>query len=448
MAICMMVKKVKDGLFFFYLKRKKVIDNVYWAMAGKVVNFVSGLLVGIMVARYLGPEQFGLMSYVMSYVTLFSILATFGLNGIEIREMSKDIDAAGTLIGTAFMIRFFFSCVTILLIFCSLIVFESDRFTYAMILIFSLSLIFRTLDVIRNYFTSIILNEYVVKTEIGRTLIGALIKVILLYMHCSLVWFIVASTFEFALIGGGYIYSFRKKAKHIRVFKFDFSVAKMLVHESFPLVLSGAAVVIYQKIDAVMIRNMLDNEALGQFSVATKIADLGAFIPLIIAQTITPLLVKARQGDADLYAQKKQKFMDMIVWSTILISVSTTVLAAPAIHILFGERYSDAIPVLQIRAWKSLFVALFFASGQIIITDHLQQYAVIRNLIGCVVCIILNYIFIPRWGIVGSSMAAVLTMFFSGYLSHFVIKKYRYLVPIQTKALFFGWKRGLKLLTM
>jgi O-antigen/teichoic acid export membrane protein len=421
--------------------RRKVLANVYWAVLGKVVNIISGLLVGVLVARYLGPEKFGLMNYIVSYVTIFSILASFGLDSIEVRELSKKSANKETILGTAFVMRLFFAAVAIVLILATLWVFESDAFTFTMVMVYALSLIFSTLNVIRNYFTSIVLNEYVVKTEISRTVIGAGIKVLLLINHCSLAWFIVASTFDFVLIGGGYLYSYRRKAGSVRAWTFDFPVARMLIRESFPMLLSGTAVIIYQRINAVMIRNMMDNASVGQFSAASKITELAIFIPMIIAQTVTPLLVKAHQEDPARYHAKQQQFMDIMVWSSILMAVGMSLLAAPAIRLLYGEKYLGAIPVLQIMAWRAVFMGLASGSGQMILIENLQRYAVVRNIVGCVVSVGLNYLLIPAWGIIGSAVATVSAMAFSGYFSHFFIKPYRYLVPIQTRALLFGWKR-------
>jgi O-antigen/teichoic acid export membrane protein len=421
--------------------RRKVFKNVYWAVLGKIVNIISGLLVGILVARYLGPDQFGLMNYVISYVTLFSILAAFGLDGIEIRELSKHNAIKETLLGTAFTIRLIFSLTAILLILVTLLIFESNAFTFIMVMVYSLSLILSSLDVIRNYFTSIILNEYVVKTEISRTVIGSGIKVLLLISHCSLAWFIVASTFDFVLIGGGYLYSYQKKGGVVRAWRVDFTVARMLIRESFPLLLSGTAVIIYQKIDAVMIRNMMDNASVGQFSVASKITEVAIFVPMVIAQTVTPLLVKAHQHDAAQYSVKRQQFVDIMVWSSVAMAGAMSVIAAPAIRLLYGEKYLSAIPVLQIMAWKAVFMALFAASGQLIVIEGFQRYAAVRNVFGCMVSVGLNLLLIPTLGIIGSAVATVLTMAFSGYVSHFFIKPYYYLIPIQTKAVLFGWRR-------
>lgn len=425
--------------------RRKVVENVSWAVLGKIVTMASGLLVGVLVARYLGPDQFGLMNYVLSYVTLFSVLASFGLDNIEIRELAKPGVRKETILGTSFAIRLVFAVVTILLILVTLLLFEADRYTSSMIMVYSLSLIFRTLMVIRNYFTAIVENEYIVKAEITRSLIGSGLKVVLLLGHCSLTWFIVATAFDTVLVGGGYLYAYRKRAGRIRAWKVDASVAWMLIREAFPLLLSGTAVVVYQRIDTVMIRNMIGNASAGQFSVAARVMELAVFIPVVIAQTVTPLLVVAHQGDVKQYGPKRQQFMDVMVWSSVAVACSVSILAGPAIRLLFGEEYLLAIPVLQIMAWKTVFVALSAGSGQLIIVEGIHRYAVIRNLMGGVACVFLNLLLIPHYGIVGSAIAAVLTMAVSGYLSHVLIKPYRPLLPLQTRALVHGWKRVLDL---
>ena len=83
-----LIKKIIDKLNLSPTKQK-IVRNILWAVTGKVVTLLGGLLVGIFVARHLGPEQYGLMSYVMSYVALFQVLASFGMDQIEIREESK-----------------------------------------------------------------------------------------------------------------------------------------------------------------------------------------------------------------------------------------------------------------------------------------------------------------------------------------------------------------------
>ena len=94
--------------------KEKVIRNVVWAVIGKVVTLLGSLLVGIFVARYLGPEQYGLMNYVISFVMLFQVLASFGMDNIEIREESKSPEEKDKIIGSAFTLKVSFAIITII----------------------------------------------------------------------------------------------------------------------------------------------------------------------------------------------------------------------------------------------------------------------------------------------------------------------------------------------
>jgi O-antigen/teichoic acid export membrane protein len=439
-----MIDKIIKG-FNLPHSTERIVKNVYWALIGKCVSIFTSFIVGVFVARYLGPEQYGLMTYVISYVMLFSILTTFGLDSIEVRELAKGKISKDIILGTAIAIRLSLVVVTLLLIVITLLIFEPDAFTIAVVLIYSVSLFFVSLNVIRNYFTSIVQNEYIVKTEISRTLIGAAIKILLLINHASLLWFIIANTFDFMLIGSGFIYAYRKQVGNIyRSWRFEKDTAELLLKESFPLLLSGIAIIIYQRIDQIMIKSMIGYNAVGQFSIASGLIEYAIFIPIVIAQTITPILVQLHQKNIDIYNLRKQQFVDLMVWSSVLLALFLSLTARSIILLLYGDKFSNAIPVLQIMSWKLVFVSLFASSGQLIIIENIQRYAAVRNILGCVVCIILNLFLIPVWGIIGSAVASLATISFSGYFSHLVILPYRHLFQLQTSAMFSGIQRLIK----
>ena len=420
--------------------KEKVVRNVVWAVTGKVVTLLGGLLVGIFVARYLGPQQYGLMSYVLSYVALFQVLASFGMDQIEIREESKTPEEKDKIIGTAFGLKLFFAVVTIGLIVLTAWLFEADPFTKWMIILYSTSMIMNSFGVIRNYFTSLVWNEYIVKTEISRTLIGAAIKVGLLLLHAPLVWFIAATLFDTMLIAGGYLVSYRSKIDSIRKWQFDKETAKYLIKQSFPLLLSGAAVVVYTKIDQVMLGNMLEKESVGYYSVAGKFAEICLFIPTIMSQTFTPILVKAYSANEEEYAQKAQLFTNLMVWGTIILCICICALAHPLVKYTFGIQYLYSIPILQIMVFKVVGYAQAQASGAMIVVENKHKYVVIRNIIGCIMCVVLNCLLIPIYGVTGAAISSVLTAICTGYLSHLIIPQYKVILVMQTRAFLVGWK--------
>ena len=420
--------------------KKKIFTNVFWAMLGKVVNMIGALFVGILVARYLGPEQYGIMNYVISYVTLFTVLSTFGLSNIEVRELAKTPESRDLIMGTCFRIRLFFSTVAYVCIIISLILFNTDWETTIMILMYGLILYSGCFEVIRNYFTSIVQNEYVVKSEIARTVIGAAIKIVLLFLHCPLIFFVGAAIFDTVLVASGYCISYQSIVGKIRTWGYDKNLVPCLIKDSFPLVLSGAAIIVYQRIDQVMIGNMIDKESVGYFATASKFLDIILYIPVVLTQTMTPLLVQLYRRDEEGYAVKSQQFMNIVVWVSILIALFVSLISYWLIKYTYGIQYMAAVPILQIMAWKTVGMSLSSTGGQLIILENKQKWAVIRNLCGCVVCVVLNLVFIPLYGIIGSAIVTIITVFVSGYLANILIPPYRDFFAMESKALLLGWK--------
>ena len=420
--------------------KKKVVKNLIWAVAGKITTLLGSLLVGILVARYLGPQQYGLMNYVFSYVMLFQVFATFGLDNIEIREEAKNPENKDKIIGTAFCLKIAFAILTIGAIILISELSEADALTRWMIYIYSLSIVMNTFSVIRNHFTALVWNEYIVKTEILRTIIGAGVKIVLLLIHAPLWGFICATLFDTILLAGGYITSYRRKIGLISLWKFDKPTAFYLIKQSFPLLLSGAAIIIYQKIDQVMLGNMIDKQSVGFYSVAGKFTELCIFVPTILSQTITPILVKLYENNVTEYKNKAQSFMNLTIWGTVVGCLIICLIASPLIRYTFGIQYLYSIPILQIMVFKVVGYAQAQASGAMIVVENKHKYVVIRNIIGCIMCVVLNCLLIPIYGVIGAAISSVLTAICTGYLSHLIIPQYKTILVMQTRAFLVGWK--------
>lgn len=418
--------------------RRTVVTNVAWATTGKVVRVFTDVLVSIFVARYLGPAQYGLMNYVVSFVAIFSIIANFGLDNIEIREIAKPGSDKNTIIGTAFSLRLLFALVALVLITIVLFISYKDFQTTVLIAIYSTSVVLTSFNVIRNYFTAIVYNQYVVISEIIRSVFGAAIKVVLLLLHAPLVFFVIALVFDFVLVAGGYVTSYNKKVGKLKEWKYNKAVAKYLIHEAFPLLLSGAAIIIYQRIDQVIIKNLLNDESVGYFSVAAKFSEFILFVPMIMSQTMSPLLVKDYETDKQRYKQRGQSFVDVVVWISVICAMLVSFFSYYLIKYTFGQQYLAAVPVLQIIAFKTVGMALSNSSGQLIIIEGKQKWAVFRNLIACIICIIGNFLLIPQYNIIGSAWATLITVAFSGFLGNLIIKPYRNIFKIQLNSLLFG----------
>ena len=84
---------------------RKYFANTSWLLGERILRMAISLFVGIYVARYLGPERFGLLSYALSFVWLFSSLASFGLDDILVRELVQRPEQRNNLLGTVFWLK-------------------------------------------------------------------------------------------------------------------------------------------------------------------------------------------------------------------------------------------------------------------------------------------------------------------------------------------------------
>ncbi len=416
-----------------------VLRNVSWSVIEKITNMLSALSVGILVARYLGDEQYGLLNYVSSYISLFLIFACFGFDYIEIREEARRPEKRDVIMGTVACLRMMLSVIAVLAIGVAMQFTETSAYTKLLLGIASLSIPISVFNVIRNHFTSILRNEYVSKVGIICVCVSCAIKILLMCLHAPLLWFVTVLVFSDFLTALGFYVAYARKVGNIRAWSFDVSEARYFLTQSFPMLLSAAAAIILLRIDQVMIGQMIGNAQLGQFSVAIRIVEILVFLPTVVMQTISPLLVKMRRDDENLYRKRSQMVLNFTVWTCALISVCISLLSEYIVKIPFGEAYADAVLPLRILAFKTIGVALNVVAAQLLVIEGLQKYFVLRSLSGCVVCIVLNYYFIPLYGIVGVSVIACVTQLISGWLVHIFIPMYRPMFCMQSRAVFLGW---------
>ena len=194
-----------------------------------------------------------------------------------------------------------------------------------------------------------------------------------------------------------------------------------------------------------MIGQMIDKESVGFFSVASRIVEILIFVPMILVQTITPVLVQKRKESESVYKTKAQLFMNVTIWSTFIVAIITSCLAYWTILVLFGDTYLPAVPVLQVMAFKSVSVALSTTAGHMLIVEGIQKYAIFRDTFGCIVCVTLNYLLLRQYGIVAAAFVAIISNIAAGYIADAFIPAYRHLFITQTKAILFGWKDMFKI---
>lgn len=405
----------------------KYFKNTSWLFGEKILRMSVGLFVGIWVARYLGPDQYGLFSYAQSFVGLFVAFSTLGLDSIVVREIVKNNSKSEDIIGTAFWLKII-GAVSVLLILAVAINFTSNDYsTNYMVFIIASGMIFQSFNVIDFYFQSKVLSKYIVYSNILSLLTSSILKVLCILNDAPLMAFAWIILFDNIILAAGFIYYYIKINKDfkIRKVKFNSDTALKLLNDSWPLILSGIIISIYMKIDQIMIKEMLSSEAVGQYAAAVKLSETWYIIPMITSTSLFPAIINSRKINKELYYKRLQKLYDLLIWLAITITIAMTFLSDWIVTFLYGIEFSQTASVLNIHIWASVFVFGGVAAGKWIVSENLQKYANYFLLIGLFTNLILNYNLIEIYGIYGAAIATLISQAIASLFAPLIFKETR-----------------------
>lgn len=399
--------------------------NTAWLFAEKIIRMVAGLFVGIWVARYLGPDQFGLLNYVISFFGIFTVIGTFGLDGIIIRELVKDKAKRDVILGTSFWLRVIGCFLVIFLLLITFYFKSDDSKTEHYVMVIALLSFFGATIVIDYFFKSEVQSKNSVIVNIAMLIITSILKMIFIVFQFPLAAFMYLVAFEGVLLSIGFIVIYSKYNLSVFAWKFDKDLALKMLKDSWPLMISGMMVMIYMQSDVIMIKELLNLEAVGLYSAAARISVAWYFIPAIISSSLFPALINAKKVSESLYYARFTQLLTLMIWMGIAIAIPMTFLSDWLIMLLYGEAYSGAGIILSIHIWAAIFVFANSAINQWFVNENLQFVSMIFTGIGAILNLVLNYLFIPIYGIVGSAIATIISYFIASFLCLLLHKETR-----------------------
>ena len=388
---------------------KKYFKNTSWLFAEKILRLPISLIVTILVVRYLGPEQFGLLSYAISFYGLFTAISILGLESISIRELVKYPERRDNILGSVFLLRLVGGIVTIILIALTLFISDEPTDISILILIISTSAIFQSLSVIDYYFRAEVKAKYSVYVMTASVLFISSIKILLIILEAPLIYFAIVFSVEFFVTAAGFLLVYKHNKLKIINWKFRKETAINLLKDSWPLILSGLVIAIYVRIDQVMIKNMLDSKELGYYAAAVRLSEAWYFIPVALTNSIFPAIINAKKVSDKFYFNRMQKLYDILAWMAIAIAVPVSIFSSDIINILFGSEFQSAATVLTIYIWAGVAVFLGVASSQYLITENFTKLSFFRTFMGMIINVILNLVLIPKYGIIGAAYATLIS---------------------------------------
>ena len=413
---------------------RRVLTNSGWLMLDKLVRLLLTLFVTAWIARYLGPEQFGDLAYVLAYIAFFQAVVLLGADGIAVRDIARNVTEAPRILGSLLVMRV---CVGIAcwVLGTALMVLFSDGGSKTAIL-FALAggaLAFQAGDTVDLWFQSQSQSKRTALVRIVAQLCSAGVRILLILTEAPIQSFAGMIAVEGLLIATGLAFAYRRLPTPDRWIA-SVSQARALLQECWPFLMSSVSVIVYMRIDQLMIRNMLGAEELGTYAAAVTLSQVWHVVPTTLVISLAPYIARKKaEGEAEYLRALLVVFR--VFGAMALLVCATTAVAAPLlVHLLFGEQYADAATILTIHVFTNLFV--FQGAAQSLwFTNNRTGRLVLRNtLLGGCAAVIANWSLLPTYGATGGAISALISFGIGGMFSNLISARPIFLMQLGLKA--------------
>ena len=402
----------------------RVLKNAGWIIGCKIAQSILNLIIGLITARYLGPSNYGVISYVASVVAFAMPIMQLGLKHTLVKEFVQTPDREGVILGTSMMLNIISS------VFCMIgsvafvmIANKGETETVLVCVLYSFTLLFNATEMTQYWFQSKLLSKYPSIAALIAYVAVALYKIFLLVTQKSIVWFAFSNVLDYLLISVILLIIYKKAGN--QSLTIDFRVGKELLSRSKYYIIPSLMVIIFQHTDRVMIKLMVGEAETGCYSAAITCIGITGFVFTAIIDSARPVILGEKERDNDLYEKRVVQLYSIITGLSLAQSIGMTVLAKPLVFFLYGEEYSQAAVLLAISVWYITFGYYGSVRNIWILAEEKQKYLTGINIVGAVANVALNFCLIPIFGAVGAALASVVTQFVTNVVVGFVFAPIR-----------------------
>ena len=413
---------------------ERILSSVVWLAADKL-RYAVAFLIGAWTARYLGPEGYGTLNYALAIIALLTVVTDFGLESVTVRNLVRDSRRSQELLGTVAAIRLGSAVLCYLLIVSLPLLFGWTGQAKTLLLILGLSLIGQPALSVRCWFSAELASKAIFAANSIAFALSAIARISLIVCQRPIIEFAVVSACEVGLVATYLVWRYHARGFSVFEWQFSLSLAKQLIRECWPLVLSGFAVIVYMRIDQIMLEKMVGTREVGMYSAAIKFSELWYLIPGVLAASLFPSIVRTRSRSETQYTTRLQQYLNLSSGLAYACIIAGTIGAPTLVRLCFGDQFRTAEAILMVHLWASVFVFQGMAREQFLVSEGLLKFSFAATACGALINVLLNFLLIPLWSGVGAAIATVVSYALSAFLSSFTTKSTRDFGMMQLRSL-------------
>ncbi len=404
--------------------KNRVLNNASWIVGCKILQSLISFIIGMITARYLGPSQYGLISYAASVAAFFQPIVRLGFDSTLVQEFLHDPKEEGKILGTSLGFSIAASVISIVGIF-SFVFFVNagETETIAVCFLYSLLLLFQACEMTQYWFQSKLQSKYASISALIAYVCVSLYKIYILVTGKSVRWFAVSHVIEVAIIALLLLVLYRQTGG--KPLSFSFALGKRMLQKSKYYIWSGLMMILFQQTDRIMLKLMLGEAETGYYSAALTCVGITAFVYAAIIDSGRPSILEGYQVSAKVFEKRMILMFSVITFLSLAQSLFMTLFAGPIISILYGSDYAASVGVLQISVWFTTFGYYGMVRNIWILAEGKQKWLLSINGIGALVNIAGNFLLIPRMGAKGAALASVVTQFMTNFVLCFCVRSMR-----------------------
>jgi O-antigen/teichoic acid export membrane protein len=342
----------------------RVLKNSSLLLVSQVITWALTLLLSIFLPRYLGPEGVGVLALATSVWLLAAVFISFGMDTLLTREIAHDPASLNRVLGTSLWLRVLFyliSCVPVTIV-ASLM--EMSFEAKIIVHIIGLSILFNSLaGAVQAALQGLEIMAYIsisnvvskaVTTTLGITALAAglgLSAIAVVYVIASIVWF------------AAQLYFLRRHRRTLAL-PFHRPAAPAILRDSRPFIAGSLIMVGYGQANFLIIGTMLSINEVGWYGAASQLFGTLLFIPVALTTALLPNLMRAFKEQSAELLPLLQKSMVLILLCGVPIGLGLISIAAPFVHLLYGDAFAVTGQVLQVQGVALIFMYLNILFGQ------------------------------------------------------------------------------------
>lgn len=413
---------MKTNIFNLSKKNINFFVNFNFIFIEKLVRIVLSILVVSKVSKFIGPDNFGILSLIESFYSILIALSALGIDPVIIKEFKEDNYEKSVIAGSSFLIKLC-SSVLISLAAISLLFFTNNFALKVGILVVSLSIIFTPLNIIDYYYQSK-LNLKKVSTARGLVFVfSSFLKLGIVFFDISWQYLFLTILIDQVLVSFIY-YKIRPDGFNLYGLKYSKTLIKKFFKASIFLFVTSFSMILYSRIDQIMIKFFLTDYDLGNYSASMKIVETLYVFPTIFLSTIFPIMIeKAKEGSNSFFV-KIYRFFFLFSFAVI---ACIFLLSDLITFYIYGTKFGLTSHILKINIVAIFFYSYRLISLQLIYVNSFYKSLLIQTVSSIIINIVLNYVLMIKFGIYGTIYSTIITLFYAVFIYEFIdpnLRKY------------------------